>query len=226
MRRTGHRPLARHEVSPARRAGLRDRRSACVAVVRHGAGHQLAGRRRSPRVAIAVLRRRLHDAAQAPHRRRTSSGAARPGCMPVLIGWAAVTGSLAWAAGRPVRGRLLLDAAALLGAGDPLPRRLRRAPACRCCRSSPRAERGRPRDRRLHLADRRCLAGAVAARHRLGLRRARPSSSARSSSGTPTGYAHDVRAGGRISSLRLFRWSNTYLSLLFLALAVDALVLH
>ncbi len=35
-----------------------------------------------------------------------------------------------------------------------------------------------------------------------------------------------ARAGGRITSLRLFRWSNTYLSLLFLALAVDALVLH
>ena len=30
-------------------------------------------------------------------RRRTSCGAAPPGCMPILIGWAAVTGSLTWA---------------------------------------------------------------------------------------------------------------------------------
>ena len=55
--------------------------------------------------------------------------------MPVLIGWAAVTGSLGLAAGGALRGGLLLDPAALLGAGDALPRRLRARPACRCCRS-------------------------------------------------------------------------------------------
>ena len=44
---------------------------------------------------------------------------------PVLVGWAAVTGSLAAPGLGAVRHRLLLDAAALLGALDPVPRRLR-----------------------------------------------------------------------------------------------------
>ena len=62
-------------------------------------------------------------------KRRTSQnivwgGAA--GFMPVLIGWAAVTGEPGLGAGRAVRGHLLLDAAALLAAVHPLPRRLRR----------------------------------------------------------------------------------------------------
>jgi hypothetical protein len=48
------------------------------------------------------------------------------GCFPALIGWTAVTGSLAWAPVVLFARRLLLDAAALLGAGDPLPRGLRR----------------------------------------------------------------------------------------------------
>ncbi|HVX43306.1 MAG TPA: heme o synthase [Mycobacteriales bacterium] len=44
------------------------------------------------------------------------------------------------------------------------------------------------------------------------------------------GYAYrlraQVRAGGKVASLALFKWSNTYLSLLFLAIAIDALVLN
>ena len=72
-------------------------------------------------------------------KRRTASnivigGAA--GCFPVLVGWAAVTGTVELAGGRAVRRHLLLDAAALLGAGDEVQGRLRRRPACRCCRSS------------------------------------------------------------------------------------------
>ena len=47
------------------------------------------------------------------------------GAVPVLVGWAAVTGSLAASGVGDVRHHLLLDAAALLGAVDPLPRRLR-----------------------------------------------------------------------------------------------------
>ena len=47
------------------------------------------------------------------------------GCMPVLIGWSAVTGSLAWAPVVLFGIDLLLDAAALLAAVDAVPRRLR-----------------------------------------------------------------------------------------------------
>ncbi len=61
-------------------------------------------------------------------KRRTSQnivwgGAA--GCMPVLIGWAAVTGSLTLDTLGPLRRDLLLDAAALLAAVPAVPRRLR-----------------------------------------------------------------------------------------------------
>ena len=48
------------------------------------------------------------------------------GCFPALIGWTAVTGELAWAPVVLFAGRLLLDAAAHLGAGAALPRGLRR----------------------------------------------------------------------------------------------------
>ena len=61
--------------------------------------------------------------------------------MPVLIGWAAVTGSLDWAAVHPVRRHLPLDAAALLAAVDEVPRRLQGGAACRCSPSCAAARR-------------------------------------------------------------------------------------
>jgi heme o synthase len=93
MRRTGHRPLARHDVSP---------RSALVfglilGVVSIGAiglvANWLAGLLTALAIAFYVIVYTM------VLKRRTAQnivwgGAA--GCMPVLIGWAAVTGSLAW----------------------------------------------------------------------------------------------------------------------------------
>ena len=59
------------------------------------------------------------------------------GAFPPMIGWAAATGSLSLEPVAAVPDHLLLDAAAFLGAGA-LPRaRTTRAPAFRCCRSSP-----------------------------------------------------------------------------------------
>ena len=46
------------------------------------------------------------------------------GAVPVLVGWAAVTGLARVGAGRAVRLDLRVDAPAFLGAGDPIPRRL------------------------------------------------------------------------------------------------------
>jgi protoheme IX farnesyltransferase len=94
MRRTGRRPLARHEVSPvgALVFGLV---LGVVAVLAIGAvTNWLAGGLTAIAIAFYVLVYTMLL------KRRTSQnivwgGAA--GCMPVLIGWAAVTGRLAWA---------------------------------------------------------------------------------------------------------------------------------
>jgi len=94
MRRTGHRPLARHEVSPggALVFGLV---LGVVSVTLLGAvTNWLAGALTAAAIAFYVLVYTMLL------KRRTAQnivwgGAA--GCMPVLIGWAAVTGSLGWA---------------------------------------------------------------------------------------------------------------------------------
>ena len=58
------------------------------------------------------------------------------GAVPVLVGWAAVTGSLGLGAAGAVRHDLPVDPAPLLGAGHPLRRRLPRRRRARCCRRS------------------------------------------------------------------------------------------
>ena len=138
MRRTRRRALPRHTVSPraALVFGARARRAvrpcSCSALGQLALGGARAGRQR-------VLRRRLHDAAQAAHhpehrlgrRRRLLPGADRLDRGHRLAGLGA---------GGAVPGRLLLDAAALLGAGAALPRglrRRRRADAARRSRRPP-----------------------------------------------------------------------------------------
>jgi protoheme IX farnesyltransferase len=95
MRRTGHRPLARHEVSP-RGALVFGLVLGAVSVALLGAlTNWLAAALTAVAIAYYVLVYTMLL------KRRTAQnivwgGAA--GCMPVLIGWAAVTGSLSWAA--------------------------------------------------------------------------------------------------------------------------------
>ena len=94
MRRTGHRPLARHDVSPtgALVFGLA---LGVVSVLLMGCiTNWLAAGLTAAAIAFYVVVYTMLL------KRRTAQnivwgGAA--GCMPVLIGWAAVTGSLAWA---------------------------------------------------------------------------------------------------------------------------------
>ena len=94
MRRTGHRPLARHEVSP-RGALVFGVALGIIAVDLMGlATNWLAAGLTALAIAFYVIVYTMLL------KRRTSQnivwgGAA--GCMPVLIGWAAVTDSLAWA---------------------------------------------------------------------------------------------------------------------------------
>ena len=94
MHRTGHRPLARHQVSDLG-ALIFGSVLGVIAVAMVGLGtNWLAGALTFGAIAFYVLGYTL------VLKRRTSQnivwgGAA--GCMPVLIGWAAVTGSLSWA---------------------------------------------------------------------------------------------------------------------------------
>jgi protoheme IX farnesyltransferase len=94
MRRTGHRPLARHEVSP-QGALLFGVLLGVIAVLSMGlATNWLAAGLTAVAIAFYVVVYTM------VLKRRTAQnivwgGAA--GCMPVLIGWAAVTNGLAWA---------------------------------------------------------------------------------------------------------------------------------
>jgi protoheme IX farnesyltransferase len=94
MRRTGHRPLARNEVSP-RAALIFGLILGVISVVSIGtATNWLAGSLTALAIAFYVIVYTM------VLKRRTAQnivwgGAA--GCMPVLIGWTAVTGRLAWA---------------------------------------------------------------------------------------------------------------------------------
>ena len=94
MRRTTHRPLARHDVSP-RGALVFGLVLGAVAVVLMGTvTNWLAGWLTAAAIGFYVVVYTM------VLKRRTAQnivwgGAA--GCMPVLIGWAAVTGSLTWA---------------------------------------------------------------------------------------------------------------------------------
>ena len=95
MRRTGHRPLARHDVS-ARGALVFGLMLAVASVLLMGlATNWLAGALTAAAIAFYVVVYTMLL------KRRTAQnivwgGAA--GCMPVLIGWAAVTGRLSWTA--------------------------------------------------------------------------------------------------------------------------------
>ena len=94
MRRTGHRPLARHDVSP-RGALVFGVALGVIAIDLMGlATNWLAAGLTAAAIAFYVVVYTMLL------KRRTAQnivwgGAA--GCMPVLIGWAAVTGRLAWA---------------------------------------------------------------------------------------------------------------------------------
>jgi protoheme IX farnesyltransferase len=95
MRRTGHRPLARHEVSPRGALAFGLALGAIAVAVIGFATNWLAGGLTVAAIGFYVVVYTI------VLKRRTAQnivwgGAA--GCMPVLIGWAAVTDRLAWPA--------------------------------------------------------------------------------------------------------------------------------
>ena len=149
------------------------------------------------------------------------------GCFPALIGWTAVTGELAWAPvvlflvvffwTPPHFWALAIRYREDYAAAD--------VPMLPVKAGAPTVA---PADRRLLLGDGRDLAAAVAGRrHRLVLpgrrgraRRAR-SWSSRTCCCAGRADTDDVVA---LKPMRLFHWSNMYLSLLFVAVALDPLL--
>jgi protoheme IX farnesyltransferase len=94
MRRTGHRPLATHDVSPSG-ALIFGTLLGVVAVGLMGLStNWLAAALTAAAIAFYVIVYTMLLKRRTPQN-IVWGGAA--GCMPVLIGWAAVTGSLAWA---------------------------------------------------------------------------------------------------------------------------------
>jgi len=94
MRRTGHRPLARHDVSPTQ-ALVFGLGIGAVSVLIVGWGtNWLAGALTAVAIGFYVLIYTMLLKRRTPQN-IVWGGAA--GCMPVLIGWSAVTHSLAWA---------------------------------------------------------------------------------------------------------------------------------
>ena len=153
------------------------------------------------------------------------------GCFPVLVGWAAVTNSLAWAPFVAVRARLPLDAAALLAAVDEIRGRLRRDR-----RADARRARGSGAQVGLQVV---LYAWATVACSLLLI----PIASmglVYSASAVVFGawfiyeshrmYAMSVRAktgaeqGSEARPMRVFHASITYLTLVFVAVAVDPLL--
>ena len=155
------------------------------------------------------------------------------GCMPVLIGWSAVTGSLAWT---PV----VLFGVIFFWTPPhywPLSMRFRDDYAAAGVPMLPvvagNVDR-RPADRRLQLGDGGDLAAALAGRrHHAGLRRGRAGPRRRlPARGAPPAAPGPAR-GRRLpltgtsveaGAMRLFHGSITYLTLLFLAVAIDPLL--
>ena len=141
------------------------------------------------------------------------------GAVPPLVGWAAVTGHVERDGGAAVLHRLLLDAAALLGAEPADEGRVREG---RSADDARRARRGRdpPADPALHVllyavTQLPFCAGGFGVIYLVVLDRARAwaSSPARSAcTGGPTAAA----------PLQLYLFSLAYLALLFCAMVVDA----
>ena len=76
----------------------------------------------------------------------------------------------------------------------------------------------------LHLAHRAHLAGALAAGDEPDLRRHRAGGRRASSSSRRTSCAGGSTRGEPVKPMRLFHWSTTYLTILFAAVALDALI--
>jgi protoheme IX farnesyltransferase len=218
MRRTVARPLARHAVSPRARWSSASRSAPVSIAIMLSTGWLPAA---LTAVAILfyvlvytlVLKRRTAQNIVWGGAAGLHAGADRLGRGDRLAGLGA---------GGAVRHRVLLDPAPLLGAGHAVQGRLRPGRGADAA-GGRHAAAGGPPDRRLHLAHRRHLAAALAAGHLLGVRGGR-GGCRRLVPGRAHGLLARVKRGAPARTLPLFHLSNSYLAILFVGVAVDALV--
>ena len=143
--------------------------------------------------------------------------------MPVLVGWAAVGLARVGARGA-LRLDLRVDAPTLLGAGDPLPRRLPVGPRADDAGRHRLQEHGRP--------DLRLLPARSWPTSLLFLLDCRGWGPSTGSAPLLLGVIFCALALGlwrqpsETKAMRLFQWSITYVTLLFGAMAVDQLIFH
>ena len=220
MDRTKNRPLVTGKMSPT--AALVFALDARARRVRTAGAHGEPALGRARRLGYRLLRARLHDVAEAelgPEHRDRRRGGRGAGPRRLDVGDRPPLGR----AVHSVRDHLLLDAAALLGARRPLPRGLRH-------RQRPDASRrrrhlqGRPRDHRLHRGDRAVVLELRSGRPpELGLRGlgARARRTLLLEGDRRSGASPDAK-----HAMRLFGYSISYLTLLFMAMGIDAIVQH
>ena len=223
MRRTSRRPLPTHTVSP-RAALVFGLVLAVVSIVLMAAFTNwlatalTAGRDR-------LLRPRLHAVAQADRPPQNTFWGGVCGAAPVLIGWAAVTGSLA-PAGLGCCSRVVFFwqlphfyALAIKFKDDYARAGIPMLPVVAVA-----APGRRWRSVIYTWLTRGRLAGA-AGRSGMApdLRRAGAGRAARCSWSRRTGCTAGSRRGEPVKPMRLFHWSTTYLTIVFVAVAVDAL---
>ena len=133
MHRTRRRPLPSGEVAPRAALDVRDRaRRSLSTSCSLRRRHWLAAAARGGRDLSSTSSSTRWCSSGAPAQNIVSAAARRAAAGADRLGRGHRLARLA-AAGA-LRRHLLLDAAALLGAGHAVPRRLRAAPACRCCR--------------------------------------------------------------------------------------------
>jgi protoheme IX farnesyltransferase len=93
MRRTGHRPLATHEVSPTGALVFGSLLGVIAVGLMAAATNLLAAGLTAAAIAFYVV---VYTMLLKRRTRQNIVWGGAAGCMPVLIGWSAVTGSLAW----------------------------------------------------------------------------------------------------------------------------------
>ena len=225
MHRTSNRPMVTGEITPAQRPRLRGRPHGRLdGLVRRSSSTCCRRPCRSRAIALYAVGYTMLL------KRRTSQNivwGGIAGCMPTLIGWSAVDRHGGVAGGHPLPRHLLLDPAALLAAVDGLQRRLLRRRRADAAASS----RGPVAVGRQIVLYSWAMVGGVARagagrpdglglpRHRRRRRRAVPRR------GAPAAARREGRRRGpALKPMRLFHFSITYVTVLFLAVAVDPLL--